>query len=77
MGAAASHSNKTVAFNELDCSLFIILSYYLDDLSNFIYIFNYLYKLFADHRPPQSYTIHSTKVLSDTLCIFGGYFKNV
>ena len=40
------------AFNEPVCSLFIIFSYYSDDLSNFIYIFNYLNKLFADYRHP-------------------------
>ena len=52
MAAAASHSNKTVVFNEPVCSLFIIFPYYLDDLSSFKYIFNYLNKLFADYRYP-------------------------
>ena len=41
-----------VAFNEPVCSLFIIFPYYSDDLSNFIYIFKYLSKLFADYRHP-------------------------
>ena len=41
-----------VAFNEPVCSLFIIFRYYSDDLSNFIYIFNYLNILFADYRHP-------------------------
>ena len=58
MAAAVSHSNKTVAFNEPVCSLFIIFQYYSDSLSNFICIFNSLNKLFADHRHPFVNNIH-------------------
>ena len=58
MAAAAIHSNKTMAFNEPVCSLFIIFPYYSDDLSNVIYIFNYLNKLFADYRHPFVQNIH-------------------
>ena len=67
MAAAASHSNKTVAFNEPGCSLFIIFPYYSDDLSNSIYIFNYilyLNKLFADYRHPFVLTIHCIATLA-------------
>ena len=58
MAAAASHSNKTVAFNEPVCSLFLNFPYYSDDLSIFIYIFNYLNKLFADYQHPFVQNIH-------------------
>ena len=49
--AAVSYSNKTVAFNEPGCSLFklfIVFPYQSDDLSDSIYIFNNMNKLFAD-----------------------------
>ena len=58
MAAAVSQNNKTVVFNEPGCSLFIIFQNYSDDVSNSIYIFNYLNKLFADYRPPFVHTIH-------------------
>ena len=46
------YQQDRVAFNESVCSLFIIFPYYSGDLSNFIYIFNYLNKLFADYWHP-------------------------
>ena len=58
IGGNGRHSNNTVAFNEPGRSLFIIFIYYLDDLSNFIHIFNYLNKLFADYLHPSVHNIH-------------------
>ena len=58
MAAAMSHSNKTVAFNKPGCSLFIFFSYYSNYVSNFIYIFNYLNKLFTDYLHPFVHNIH-------------------
>ena len=64
MTDAASHINKTVTFNETGCSLFIIFPYYSDDLSNFIYVFNYLNKLFVGYRHPFVHTIHCIATLT-------------